>query len=97
MLDEWMNTFLCECVLEKNKLLIIFGGNTMLVQYHFKDNCTTYYWSSMGVQSSLWEGKRDSPMICWKGWRLGYYILPPSSSTCAKSSLSALCVPFFLQ
>jgi len=40
----WMDEYiLCECVLEKNKLLMIFGGNTMLVQYHFKDKCTTYY------------------------------------------------------
>jgi hypothetical protein len=42
-MNGWMNTFCVNACLEKNKLLMIFGGNTMLVQYHFKDNCTTYY------------------------------------------------------
>jgi len=74
-MDEYI---LCECVLEKNKLLMIFGGqhNVGTIPLSIaKRTIVQLTIRAAWVQSSLWEGKRDSPMICWKGGKLGYYIL----------------------
>jgi hypothetical protein len=70
-MNEWMDEYiLCECVLEKNKLLMIFGGqhNVGTIPLSIaKRTIVQLTIRAAWVQSSLWEGKRDSPMICWKG------------------------------
>jgi hypothetical protein len=92
-MNEWKNTFCVNACWKKISFSRFLGAR----QCWYNTTLRTIVQLTIRaawVESSLWEGKRDSPMICWKGG--AYYILPPSS-TCAKSSEVLLCVPFFLQ